>query len=83
MGEELKTRSSFVPLRVPPRRMIKLHLPLWELFASGAEMLMIAVLMIRGQLLKHRLRGELIGNKRVAARAASHESANTRLGQTR
>ena len=47
--------------------MIKLHIPLWELLARGALMYMIAVFIMRGELLKRRLRGEMIDNKRAGA----------------
>jgi hypothetical protein len=48
--------------------MIKLHIPLWELVARGAALYLLGVFMIRGQLLKRRLRAELIGNKRAGTR---------------
>ena len=47
--------------------MIKLHIALWELLAGGALMYMIAGFMMRGQLLKRRLRGEMIASKRAGA----------------
>jgi hypothetical protein len=40
--------------------MIKLHVPLWELFAYGAGMFLVVVAMIGGQMLKGNLRGRSI-----------------------
>ena len=42
--------------------MIKLHVPLWELFAYGAAMFLVAVAMIGGNLLKRSLRDESIAH---------------------
>ena len=36
--------------------MIKLHVPLWELLVPGAVMYLMAVFMVRGHLLRRRLR---------------------------
>lgn len=36
--------------------MIELHTPLWKLLAYGAALSFVAAFMMRGQLLKHRLR---------------------------
>ena len=55
--------------------MIKLHIPLWELVAAAAALYVLAVFMIRGQLLKSRLRGELMGKKRFPERAVSPVTA--------
>ena len=41
--------------------MIKLHVTLWDLVARGAALYVLAVFMIRGQLLKRRWRHELMG----------------------
>ena len=46
--------------------MIKLKITLWEFLARGAAFYMAAVFMIRGQLLKRRLRHALIDNRREA-----------------
>ena len=40
--------------------MIKLHVPLWELFAYGTAMFLVAVARIGGELLKRNLRDESI-----------------------
>ena len=47
--------------------MIKLHIPLWELLVHGAVMFTVAVFMIRGHSLKHRLRDEMTASKRAGA----------------
>ena len=44
--------------------MIKLKITLWELLARGAALYMAAVFMMRGQMLKRRLRHALIDNRR-------------------
>ena len=47
--------------------MFKLHVPLWDLVARGVALYLVGAFMLRGHMLKRRLRGELISNKRSAA----------------
>ena len=49
--------------------MIKLHIALWELLGVGAALYLMAVFMMRGQLLRRRLRGEMLRIKRDDAGA--------------
>ena len=55
--------------------MMKLHIALWELLALGAALYLMAVFMMRGQLLRRRLRRESIRIKRAAAGGVSSAAA--------
>jgi hypothetical protein len=51
--------------------MIEMHVPFWKLLVYGAALYLGAVFMIRGQLLKHRLRREIVLKKRAAQATSS------------
>ncbi|MGQ0749800.1 MAG: hypothetical protein ACT4PS_04630 [Betaproteobacteria bacterium] len=43
--------------------MIELHMSFWKLLVYGAALYLVAVFMIRGQLLKHSLRRKLVADR--------------------
>ena len=55
--------------------MMELHMSFWKLLVYGAALYLVAVFMIRGQLLKHSLRRETVANMRAAPAAASSAAA--------
>lgn len=55
--------------------MVELHMSFWKLLGYAGALYLAAVFVIRGQLLKHRLRRELIGNPRRISKAVCREMA--------